>query len=262
MTDSLFQVERRQRGVVWLTLDRSEIHNAFDDRMIAELSAELARLGADAAVRVVVLTGAGRSFSAGADLNWMRRTSTYGEAENLADARALAGLMRTLNELAKPIVARVNGAALGGGTGLVACCDIVVASERATFGTTEVRLGLIPAVIGPYVLAAVGPRHARRLMLTGERISAAEARRLGLVHDVVAPEQLDAAVERVVAELLKGGPAALGEAKRLIRDLAARPVTPELIDDTARRIAALRATPEAQEGVGAFLEKRTPGWSG
>jgi methylglutaconyl-CoA hydratase len=262
MTVASFRVEGRPRGVVWLTLDRPEIHNAFHDRLIAELSAELVRLGADPAVRVLVLTGAGRSFSAGADLNWMRRTASYGEADNLADARGLARLMQILNELPKPTVARVNGAALGGGTGLVACCDVVIASERATFGTTEVRLGLIPSVIGPYVLAAVGTRHARRLMLTGERISAAEARRLGLVHEVVAPEQLDAAVERVVAELLKGGPAALGEAKRLIRDLAARPVTPELIDDTARRIAALRATPEAQEGVGAFLEKRTPGWSG
>jgi methylglutaconyl-CoA hydratase len=262
MTESLFRVDRRVRGVVWLTLDRPAIHNAFDDRLIAELSAELARLGADDAVRVVVLTGEGRSFSAGADLNWMRRTASYGEAENLADARALAELMRTLNELAKPTVARVNGAALGGGTGLVACCDIVVASERAVFGTTEVRLGLIPSVIGPYVLAAVGARHARRLMLTGERISAAEAMRVGLVHEVVAPEQLDAAVERVVAELLKGGPAALASAKRLIGDLAGRPLAPDLIDDTARRIAALRATPEAREGVGAFLEKRAPGWSG
>jgi methylglutaconyl-CoA hydratase len=262
MTDSLFQVERRAGGVVWLTLDRPEIHNAFDDRLIVELTAELARLGEDDAVRIVVLTGAGRSFSAGADLNWMRRTSTYGEAENLADAAALARLMQTLNELPKPTVARVNGAALGGGAGLVACCDIVVASERAVFGTTEVRLGLIPAVIGPYVLAAVGPRHARRLMLTGERITAIEAARLGLVHEVVPAEQLDEATSRVVAELLKGGPAALAAAKRLIQGLAGRPIEPALIDDTARRIAALRATPEAREGVGAFLEKRAPDWLG
>ena len=261
MTDRPFQVERRAHGVVWLTLDCPEIHNAFDDRLIALLTRQLEVVGADEDVRVVVLTGAGRSFSAGADLNWMRRTATYGEAENLADARALARLMQTLNEVPKPTVARVNGAALGGGTGLVACCDIVIASDRATFGTTEVRLGLIPAVIGPYVLAAVGARHARRLMLTGERISAAEAARLGLVHEVVAAEQLDAAVERVVAEVLKGGPAALTAAKRLIGDLAGRPITPELIDGTAQRIAALRATAEAKEGVGAFLEKRPPGWS-
>jgi methylglutaconyl-CoA hydratase len=206
MSEAPFRVERRAKGVVWLTLNRPEIHNAFDDRLIAELTAELARLGVDQTVRIVVLTGAGRSFSAGADLNWMRRTATYGEAENLADARALARLMQTLNELPKPTVARVNGAALGGGTGLVACCDVVVASAQATFGTTEVRLGLIPAVIGPYVLAAIGPRQARRLMLTGERISAAEAARVGLVHEVVPPDQLDTAVERVAGELLQGGP--------------------------------------------------------
>jgi methylglutaconyl-CoA hydratase len=260
MTEALFRVERRAGGVVWLTLDRPEIHNAFDDRLIAELTKELEVLGADDGVRVVALTGAGRSFSAGADLNWMRRTAGYGEAENLADARALAKLMQTLNELPKPTVARVNGAALGGGTGLVACCDIVVASEQAVFGTTEVRLGLIPAVIGPYVLAAIGPRHARRLMLTGERISAAEALRLGLVHEVVAAEQLDLTVERIVGELLKGGPGAIAAAKRLIRDLSGRPIEAPLIDDTAQRIARLRAKSEAREGVGAFLEKRAPAW--
>jgi methylglutaconyl-CoA hydratase len=260
MTEALLQVERRADGVVWLTLDRPEIHNAFDDRLIAGLTAELARLAEDDAVRVAVLTGAGRSFSAGADLNWMRRTATYGEAENLSDARALAKLMQTLNELRKPTVARVNGAALGGGTGLVACCDIVVASERAVFGTTEVRLGLIPSVIGPYVLSAIGPRHARRLMLTGERIGATEAMRLGLVHEVAAEEQLDATVERVVGELLKGGPDAIAAAKALVHDLAGRPISPELIDGTAHRIAALRATTEARDGIGAFLAKRAPRW--
>jgi methylglutaconyl-CoA hydratase len=260
MTEALFRVERRAGGVVWLTLDRPEIHNAFDDRLIVDLTAALLRLGADDGVRVMVLTGAGRSFSAGADLNWMRRTASYGEAENLADARALAKLMQTLNELPKPTVARVNGAALGGGTGLIACCDIVLASAQATFGTTEVRLGLIPSVIGPYVLAAIGPRHARRLMLTGERISAAEAARLGLVHEVVQPDQLDLAVERIVAELLKSGPGAIAAAKRLIRDLAGRPIDAALIDGTAQRIAALRATSEARDGIGAFLEKRAPAW--
>jgi methylglutaconyl-CoA hydratase len=260
MSEALFRVERRAGGVVWLTLDRPEVHNAFDDRLIAELTEELERLGADDGVRVVVLTGAGRSFSAGADLNWMRRTASYGEAENLADARALAKLMQTLHELPKPTIARVHGAALGGGTGLVACCDIVVASAQATFGTTEVRLGLIPAVIGPYVLAAIGPRQARRLMLTGERISAAEAVRLGLVHEVLPSEQLDAAIERIAGELLKSGPAALAAAKRLIRDLGGRPIDLPLIDDTAKRIASLRATSEAREGVGAFLEKRSPAW--
>jgi methylglutaconyl-CoA hydratase len=260
MTEAPFRVERRAGGVVWLTLNRPEIHNAFDDRLIAELTARLERLRQDPDVRVLVLTGAGRSFSAGADLNWMRRTATYGKVENLADAKALAKLMQTLNELPKPTVARVNGAALGGGTGLVACCDIVVASEQATFGTTEVRLGLIPSVIGPYVLAAIGPRHSRRLMLTGERISAAEALRLGLVNEVVAADHLDLTVERIVGELLKSAPGAIAAAKQLIRDLSGRPIEPALIDDTAQRIAALRTTGEAREGVGAFLEKRAPAW--
>jgi methylglutaconyl-CoA hydratase len=252
--------ERRGDGSAWITLNRPEVHNAFDDRLIAELTAALSALAADDAVRAVVLTGSGRSFSAGADLNWMRRTSTYGEAENLADARALAGLMATLNELPKPTIARVNGAALGGGTGLVACCDVAVASLDARFGTTEVHLGLIPAVIGPYVVAAIGVRQARRLMLTGERIAAAEAARIGLVHDVVPADQLDGAVAAVLDHLLKGGPVALAAAKGLVRDLSGRRIDAELLDDTARRIAALRTRPEAREGVAAFLDKRPPGW--
>jgi methylglutaconyl-CoA hydratase len=257
--DSLLS-ERRADGSAWITLNRPEVHNAFDDRLIVELTAALSNLGADDAVRAVVLTGSGRSFSAGADLNWMRRSSTYGEAENMADARALALLMKTLHELPKPTVARVNGAALGGGAGLVACCDIAVASADARFGTTEVRLGLIPAVIGPYVVAAIGLRQARRLMLTGERIAAAEAARIGLVHDVVPPERLDAAVAALLEDLLKGGPGALAAVKRLLRDLTGRPIDVELVDDTARRIAALRTTAEAQEGVAAFLAKRQPVW--
>jgi methylglutaconyl-CoA hydratase len=262
MSDPTYVLERRADGVVRLTLSRPAIHNAFDDRQIAELSAAFGALAQDEGVRAVVLTGAGRSFSAGADLNWMRRAATYGEAENLRDANALAALMKALYELPQPTVARVNGAALGGGTGLVACCDLVVASESAVFGTTEVRLGIIPAVIGPYVIAAIGARQARRLMLTGERITAYEAARIGLVHEVVAGDQLDAAVDRVVSQLLKGGPQALTAAKRLVHDLAGRPIDQGLIDDTARRIAALRATPEAREGLGAFLEKRKPGWIG
>jgi methylglutaconyl-CoA hydratase len=257
--DSLLS-ERRADGSAWITLNRPEVHNAFDDRLIVELTAALSNLGADDAVRAVVLTGSGRSFSAGADLNWMRRSSTYGEAENMADARALALLIKTLHELPKPTVARVNGAALGGGAGLVACCDIAVASADAKFGTTEVRLGLIPAVIGPYVVAAIGIRQARRLMLTGERIAAAEAARIGLVHDVVPPERLDAAVAALLEDLLKGGPGALAAVKRLLRDLTGRPIDVELVDDTARRIAALRTTAEAQEGVAAFLAKRQPVW--
>jgi len=261
MTDAFLVTERHPDGSARITLNRPEIHNAFDDRLIAELTAVLAALASDDTVRVVVLTGSGKSFSAGADLNWMRRTSTYGEVENLADASALAKLMATLNELPKPTIARVNGAALGGGTGLVACCDVVVASPHAMFGTTEVRLGLIPAVIGPYVVAAIGMRQARRLMLTGERIGAAEAARIGLVHEVVAADELDSAIARILDHLLKGGPDALAAAKRLVHDLAGRSIDAELIDDTARRIAALRATAEAREGLVAFLEKRPASWA-
>jgi methylglutaconyl-CoA hydratase len=261
MNDLTCLREQRPNGVVWLTLNRPEIHNAFDDRQIAELTSALADLAADDNVRAVVLTGAGKSFSAGADLNWMRRTSTYGEDENLRDAKALAALMQALNELPKPTVVRVNGAALGGGTGLVACCDVAVASETALFGTTEVRLGIMPAVIGPYMIAAIGARQARRLMLTGERITAQDAARIGLVHEVVAPDQLDAAVERIVSDLLKGGPGALAASKRLVNNLAGRAIDQGMIDDTARRIAALRATTEAREGLAAFLEKRKPGWT-
>jgi methylglutaconyl-CoA hydratase len=260
MTEPLLLIARRSDGSAWITLNRPAIHNAFDDRLIAELTTELTRLADDGGVRALVLTGSGKSFSAGADLNWMRRTGGYGEAENLADARALARLMATLNELPKPTIARVNGAALGGGTGLVACCDIVIASAEAVFGTTEVRLGLIPSVIGPYVVAAIGVRQARRLMLTGERIGAAEAARIGLVHEVVAADALDDAVETILADLLRGGPNALAATKRLIRDLAGRPIGPKLIDETAERIAALRASPEAREGVAAFLAKRPPDW--
>jgi methylglutaconyl-CoA hydratase len=259
MSDS-FRTDYRPDGVVRVTLNRPDVHNAFDDRLIAELTQALSRLGEDEAVRALVLTGAGKSFSAGADLNWMRRMAEYSDEENLADARALARLMQTLNELPKPTVARVNGAALGGGTGLVACCDIAVASDKASFGTTEARLGIIPAVIGPYVIAAIGPRQARRLMLTGERIPAMEAARIGLVHEVVPAEGLDAAVEVVLESLLKCGPNAIAAAKGLVRDLTGRPITGEIVDHTAQRIARLRATAEAREGIAAFLEKRRPAW--
>jgi methylglutaconyl-CoA hydratase len=259
MSDS-FRTDRRPDGVVRMTLNRPDVHNAFDDGLTAELTEGLVRIGKDEGVRAVVLTGAGKSFSAGADLNWMRRMAGYSDEENLADARGLARLMQTLNELPKPTVARVNGAALGGGTGLVACCDIAIASDKASFGTTEVRLGIIPAVIGPYVVAVIGPRQARRLMLTGERIPAIEAARIGLVHEVVPAEGLDAAVDAVLDHLLKCGPKAITAAKDLVRDLTGRPITAEIVDDTAQRIASLRATAEAREGIAAFLEKRRPAW--
>lgn len=248
------------RGVATVTLNRPQVHNAFDDALIAELTAALEKLEADASVRIVILTGAGKSFSAGGDLGWMRRMADYSEAENLADARALAGLMRTLDRMAKPTIALVQGPAYAGACGLIACCDIAICVDTASFAVTETRIGLIPAVISPYLMAAIGQRAARRYFLTAERFDAAEALRLGLVHQVVAAADLAAAGEKIVASLLGCGPNALKEAKALIRRVAHSPVDDALIEDTAARIARVRATPEGKEGVSSFLEKRKPNW--
>lgn len=261
MTDDRpFIEERRSDGVVVITLDRPDIHNAFDDHLIVTLTEALEAIGADESARALVLTGRGKSFSAGADLNWMRRSADYDEAANLADARALARLMATLDRLPKPTIARINGAAFGGGVGLVAAVDIAIATDHARFGTTEVKLGIMPSAIGPYVIAAIGRRQARRIMLTGERFDAAEALRIGLVHQTVPADALDDAVEAVLAELSSAGPKAIQATKALVQDIAGKAISPELIDETAKRIARLRATPEAKEGLGAFLEKRRPDW--
>jgi methylglutaconyl-CoA hydratase len=249
-------------GVATLTLNRPEVHNAFDDHLIAELSHKLRELDHQASVRVVVLAAAGKSFSAGADLNWMKRMARYSEAENLRDAVALASLMRTLNQMVKPTIARVQGPAYGGGVGLVACCDIAIAGRAASFALSEVRLGLIPAVISPYVIAAIGAHNARRYFLTAERFDANAALRIGLVQEVVDDAALDAAVERTVSELLKGGPKAIGAAKDLIAHVAGRPIDQHLAEETAARIARIRVTPEGREGIEAFLDKRPPDWSG
>jgi len=255
----MLRQETDRRGVATLTLARPEVHNAFDDKLIADLTAALARLGQDPAVRAVVLAAEGKSFSAGADLGWMQRMAGYGEAENLADARALGGLMRTLNDLPKPTVAKVQGAAYGGGVGLVACCDIAIAAPAASFMLSEVRLGLIPAVISPYVVGAIGTRAARRYFLTAERIDAEAALALGLLHRVVPAEELDAAAEATVTQLLGNGPHAIAAAKSLIAAVD-RPLDEAVIEDTARRIAEIRAGEEGREGIAAFLEKRKPAW--
>ena len=247
-------------GIATIRLNRPDVHNAFDDVLIADLTAELCRLEPLPQVRVIVLAANGNSFSAGADLNWMRRMAKYSQAENLRDARALAGLMRTLDGMHQPTIAHVHGAAFGGGVGLVACCDIAVAGSAATFAFTEVRLGLIPAVISPYVIAAIGERAARRYFLTAERFDAIEARRMGLVHEVVEGAALEATVARLAGHLLKGGPQALAATKRLIADVSRRPMDDVLADETARRIAAIRVQQEGQEGLAAFFDKRNPGW--
>jgi methylglutaconyl-CoA hydratase len=248
------------RGVATLTLNRPELRNAWDDALIRELTDAFARVAADDAVRMLVVTGAGTAFSAGGDLNWMRRMAGYSEAENYADAMALAEMLRSLDTLPKPTVARVNGAAFAGGVGLICCCDMAVASESAVFSISEVRLGLVPATIGPYVVAAIGARAARRYCLTAETFPAAEAHRIGLVHDVVPAEKLDEAVERIVAALLQGAPAAQGRAKRLIGAVNSRKVDAEIMALTARTIAEARASAEGREGVSAFLGKRPPAW--
>lgn len=253
-------LDSRTQHVARLTLNRPERHNAFDDALIAGLTTELQRLDADDSIRVVVLAANGKSFSAGADIHWMQRMADYTEAQNLADARALAGLMRTLDGLSKPVIAQVQGAAYGGGVGLVACCDIAIASATATFCLSETRLGLIPAVISPYVVAAIGARQARRWCVTAERFDAATALRLGLVHEVVAPGRLAARVDELLATLADNGPQAMREAKILVREVSHRPPDAALIDDTARRIARIRASDEGREGVTAFLDKRAPGW--
>jgi len=247
-------------ATIWM--NRPDLHNAFDEILIAELTAACVALDDDADVRVVVLAGRGKSFSAGADLNWMKRATNNGLDDNLNDARALAHMLRTLAEMNKPTIARVQGAALGGGMGLAAACDVAVASTKAVFATSEVRFGIIPSAISPYVLRAIGARQAYRYFQSAERIDAVRAREIGLVHEAVDPEQLDARVREIVAALLQGGPLAQAAAKNLIRSVNNQPINDILIEETAHRIAHLRATPEAQEGIAAFLDKRQPNWIG
>jgi methylglutaconyl-CoA hydratase len=251
--------------VARLHLTRPEVRNAFDDLLIVELSAALrvVRDGFEtdpaAAPRALVLTGEGTAFCAGADMNWMRRSVAHSREENEADARRFAGMMRALDELPIPTIARVNGACLGGGMGLIACCDVVVAAEGADFGFTEVRLGIAPAVISSFVLPKIGAAAARRWFLTGEIFPAAVAKALGLVHEVVPAAGLDEAVGRITAAIAGNGPLAVAAAKRLIREnLALR--RDDAIENSVRAIAALRASPEGQEGLGAFLDKRRPSW--
>jgi len=261
MNDKAILTQINAAGVATVTLNRPELHNAFDDQLIADLTAELKRLEANEQVRVVVLAASGRSFSAGADLNWMRRMASYSEEQNLADARVLAELMRTLNELRRPTIARVQGPAYGGGVGLVACCDMAVAADTASFSLSEVKLGLIPAVISPYVVNAIGEQQARRYFLTAERFSASEALRIGLVHEVTPLDGLDAAVAKLLSALAGNGPAAMVAAKDLAQSVSRGPLDAALIEDTARRIATIRASAEGREGLAAFLGKRSPNWA-
>jgi methylglutaconyl-CoA hydratase len=244
-----------------IVLNRPDLHNAFNETLIAELTDTLVALDGDEGVRAVVLAGAGKSFCAGADLNWMKKMAGHGHAENLADANALAHMLRTLYGLSKPTIARVHGTAMGGGVGLVACCDIAVAAQEATFAFSEGKLGLIPATIAPYVIEAIGARQARRYFVTAERFTAAEAFRIGLVHDIVPAVELDARINELLGSLLFVGPRAQLECKALIRGVAHRPIDANVIAGTAEHIAAVRASPEGRDGVAAFLDKRAAPWA-
>ncbi len=259
MTETEHLIVETWGPVARVTLNRPEIHNAFDDALVASLTGAARRLAEDDTVRVVVLSGAGKSFCAGADINWMKRMVDYSEEENERDSREMALMFEAWNTLPKPVIGRIHGAALGGGVGLVSICDIATASTDALFGLTEVRLGILPAVISPFVLAKIGPGAARELFLTGERISAERARQVGLVQRVVGPADLDGDIEATVKRLLSGGPEALAKAKGIIASVTglspedARPVT-------AATIARARAGAEGQEGLRAFLERRAPSW--
>ncbi len=257
--DSL-QIEKDGFGIVTIRLNKPELHNAFDEQLIADLTTCLQAFDKDDAVRVVVLAANGPSFSAGADLGWMKKMAGYSVEENLQDAKKLAELMRVLNGLSKPTIAKVQGSAFGGGVGLIACCDIAVASDKALFALSEARLGLIPAVISPYVIAAMGERASRRYFLSGERFSADVAQLYGLVHEVVDADDLDESVDQITSALLECGPDAQKESKRLIAKVAGRLKDPDLIEETAHKIAAIRASQEGREGISAFLEKRAPKW--
>ncbi len=249
----------REGPVARVTLHRPEVHNAFNEEVIALLSQAFTALRGEEEVRVVVLAGEGRTFCAGADLDWMRRAASWGEEENRHDALALASMLRLVATFPRPVVARVQGGAYGGGVGLVAAADLAIASEDAQFAFTEVRLGILPATISPYVVEKIGPAWARRLFLTGERFSAQRAYELGLLYRVVPPQDLDAAVEETVQALLLGGPQAQAQCKELVQRVATDP-SPQIDLYTSQLVARLRAGEEGREGIRAFLEKRPPQW--
>ena len=247
-------------GNATVMLNRPDVHNAFDPEMVDALTATLRKLESTPKVRAIVLTGAGKNFCAGADIEHMRRSARFSREQNLENARATALMLHTLHSLEKPTVACVRGAARGGGVGLVAACDIAIAERGATFRLSEVKLGIIPAMISPYVIAAIGRRHAHRYMLSGEELDSAEAFRIGLVHDICEEPELNALVGRMLAHLYSSGPGAVIAIKKLIPEVAARRVDESLTELTAQRIAEVRTTAEAQEGLSAFLEKRKASW--
>ena len=260
MSYQTLSISSRAPGVAQILMSRPAVFNAFDEVMIAELDAAFTEVIGDDAVRVIVLAGDGKHFSAGADLQWMQRASTATREWNLEDARRFAGMLSRIETSPKPTVARIQGAALGGGVGLACACDIAIAADNASFSVSEAKFGILPAVIGPYVTNAVGKRQAKRLALTTTRIGAAEALAMGLVQQVAALDGLDAAVDAIVKELLAGGPNAQAEIKRLFAQLEVGPISPEVRELTAQTISRVRGTDEAREGFAAFLGKRPANW--
>lgn len=248
-------------GNVTITLNRPEVHNAFDPEMVSTLTATLADIAADDSIRAVVIAGAGKSFCAGADINHMRQSAKFTKAQNYKNATESARMFHALYTLNKPTIAAVHGAVRGGGCGLIAACDIAIATRTATFRLSEVKIGIVPAMISPYVIGAIGERQARRYMLSGEEFDCAEAWRIGLVHDLVEEDYLADCVGEMLGQLYTSGPKAVHAIKQLIPKSAHSPIGPGIIEETSRIIADIRATPEAQEGLGAFLEKRKTSWS-
>ena len=254
------ELSHRSSGVMQITMSRADVFNAFDEAMIAELDSAFAQLIADDSVRVIVLAGSGKHFSAGADLKWMQRASQESREWNLADARRFAAMLSRIDSSPKPTLARIQGAALGGGVGLACACDIAIAADDASFAISEAKFGILPAVIGPYLINAVGKRHARRLALTMTRIRAPEAQALGLVHQYCGIDELDTVVDTCVHELLAGGPQSQAEIKSFFSQLEVGPVTTEVRELSAQTISRVRGTDEAREGFAAFLEKRPADW--
>lgn len=252
--------EVTEEGIGQISMNRPKKRNAFDEDMIAGLTAAFTEMGENPAVRVVILRGEGVSFCAGGDLNWMRRSAEYSYDENVEDAQKLGELLKLINELPKPTIALVHGHAFGGGVGLTAACDIAIATADTEFCLSEVRIGLIPSIIAPYVIGAIGERQARRYFLTAERFNGGEARRIGLVHEVVFGHELDKKALEIIRSILDGAPGGQTMGKSLIRDIARKPVSDEMIDLTVKRIAEARASDEGKEGLQAFLNKEEPSW--
>lgn len=248
------------RDVAFITLNRADKHNAFNDDMISTLTTLFKRAAQDTKVRAVVLQAEGKSFSAGADLNWMKRMASYTQAQNHTDAMGLATMLHTLYTLPKPTIARVQGAAYGGAVGLVACCDIAIASKLSKFCLSEVKIGLIPATISPYLIEAMGARVCRRYFQTAEVFSARRARRLGLLSEAVNEEELDSTIDEILKQIVKNGPQAVSQAKALVQYVAGKPIDEALLDETSRCIAQIRVSAEGQEGLSAFLERRPANW--